>query len=232
MAAPTTNPKSRSAAGFKSWPLLTLLAFGLAGCDLNIELETSMSVVEAVQAGAPKDFAHVAVEIEMPSRAKCREIGPKVTDVVGDFLREATGGTCVEKGMNTFLRITGNIGILGTDQNTLEPSGATMLELIVQRPYRQLAVLVDQAAFTEMMTKIADLFHEPSVDLEIADLGLKLENDTRESRSVKVTHVFANGVPTLAREIEIAPRAQIELKFSDVHRASLEKQRGLSLLRF
>lgn len=211
-----------------AWPMLALL-LGLAGCDLNIGLDTSMSVFDAVLAEGGEDVAHVAVEIEMPSRAKCREIGPKVLDAVGTYLQQAAGGTCEDRRMDTFLRVTGNIKVWGADGDTLEPSGATMLELVVQRKYRQIAVLVDQRAFADMTRKVAELFLETSVDLQIADLTLTLENDSREPRSITLTHVFVDGVPTLAGETAIPPRSQIEIQFSDVHRASLEKHGGLVL---
>lgn len=220
--------------GFRQmrWSMLAAILAGLAGCDLNIGLDTSTSVIDGVMNGGGEDLAHVAVEIEMPSRSKCREIGPKVLDVVGAYLLQAAGGTCEDRRMDTFLRVTGNIKVLAADGDRLEPSGATMLELVVQRKYRQVALLVDQRAFADMTRKVADLFHETSVDLQIADLTLTLENDSRKPRSISLTHVFVDGAPKLTGEVEIAPRSRIEIKFSDVHRASLEKHGGLALGKF
>lgn len=70
---------------------------------------------------------------------------------------------------------------------------------------------------------VALLFGETSVDVEIAGLTLLLENDSREARLPTVSHASVNGAPVIADDITVAPRSQVEIGFSDVRRAALEK---------
>ena len=212
------------------FPCIVVASTLLTGCKIETSAELYFSDVLSVIETGKAEQASINYLIEMPTADKCKLYGQQIADLFKPEMIEFTKVECQQRNFDNLLSLTGRVQIVRgiSDADGGHVLNFSYLGLSAIGVYKDgdaidVFVTLSRSVFDRLTAQAKKAMDQSLSDLELSQITLTINNDTKTDVSIFVRAGFIEGEPILNDSRVLKGHSKSQIIASNVHEKALAK---------